>query len=186
MKKLIPFVALLVGATAGYPQAFTPQVDFNNNRTYQTAADRDVYRLDRTTPLTGTQYRAQLYFGRDAASLAAVTAAPASFRDATLVGTDTPAAGTWQGGTRVLTGFAAGEVAVLQVRVWDSSTGADYASASVRGQSITFTYAVPAAGSLPTATYIEGLRSFSLVPEPSVIGLGVIGAGALFLLRRRK
>jgi hypothetical protein len=29
-------------------------------------------------------------------------------------------------------------------------------------------------------------EGFSLVPEPSVIGLGIIGVGALFMLRRRK
>jgi hypothetical protein len=188
MKKLIPFVVLLVGATAAYPQAFTPQIDFNNNRVYATPADRDVYLgPGSTTPLVGTQYRAQLYFGRDANSLQAVTAAPASFRDATLVPTSTAAAGTWAGGTRILTGFAAGEVAVIQIRAWDSTTGADYASASTRGQSITFTYTVPPAGALPSTQYLEGLRSFSvIVPEPSVIALGMIGAGALFLLRRRK
>jgi hypothetical protein len=186
MKRLIPFVVLLIGVTGVYAQTFTPQVDFNNNRTYATTADRDVYNLNGTTALVGTQYRAQLYYGADAASLQAVTAAPVSFRDPANIPAGSPLPGTWIGGTRVLTGFAAGAVVVLQIRAWDSTTGADYASAGIRGQSATFTYSVPPAGALPSAQYLEGLRSFSLVPEPSVIGLGLIGVGALFMLRRRK
>jgi hypothetical protein len=171
-----------------YGQAFTPQVDFNNNRVYATPADRDVYGPGGFgfVPLVGTQYLAQLYYGRDANSLQAVTAAPARFRDATLVPTSTAAAGTWAGGTRILTGFNAGEVAVIQIRAWDSTTGADYASATTRGQSITFTYTVPPAGALPSTQYLEGLRSFGFVPEPSIIGLGVIGAGALLMVFRHK
>ena len=186
MKTLIACVISVSSAVAAYGQAFTPQVDFNNNRTYATAADRDMYGPDSMTPLVGMQYLAQLYYGRDAGSLQPVTAAPATFRDATLVPTSSPAAGTWMGGTRVLTGFNAGEVAILQVRIWDSTTGADYASAAWRGESITFTYSVPPAGAVPSAFYLEGLRSFVMVPEPSMIGLGVIGAGALLMLVRRR
>jgi hypothetical protein len=186
MKRIIPFVVLLAGAIGVSAQTFTPQVDFNNNRTYTTVRDRDVYNLDGSTALVGTQYRAQLYYGADAGSLQAVTAAPVSFRDPANIPAGSPLPGTWIGGTRVLTGFTAGQVVVLQVRAWDSTTGADYASAGVRGQSATFTYSVPPSGALPSAQYLENLSSFQLVPEPSVIGLGLIGVGALFMLRRRK
>jgi hypothetical protein len=188
MKILIVATLLVGGATAMYGQAFTPQVDFNNNRVYQTAADRDVYVYGSGggRPLVGTQYLAQLYYGRDAGSLQPVTAAPATFRDAAQVPTSSPAAGTWIGGTRVLTGFNAGEIAILQVRVWDSTTGADFASARSRGQSMTFTYTVPPAGALPSAMYLEGFRSFAFfeVPEPSMIGLSAIAVGALLMVFR--
>ena len=178
-------VALLVSsAAAAFGQAFTPQVDFNNNRVYATVADRDVYNLDGTTPLVGTQYRAQLYYGADAGSLQAVTAAPASFRDPANIPPGSPLPGTWIGGTRILTGFNAGDIVTLQVRVWDSTTGADYASAVIRMQSAPFTYQVPPAGALPNAYYMENFRGMQ-VPEPSVIGLSALGAGALLMVYRR-
>jgi hypothetical protein len=60
MKTLIVALLLASGATAVYGQAFTPQVDFNNNRTYATPADRDVYHPLDCTPLVGTQYLARL------------------------------------------------------------------------------------------------------------------------------
>jgi hypothetical protein len=176
---------LVTTATALFGQTFTPQVDFNNNRVYATVADRDVYYGD-GTPLVGTQYRAQLYFGSDAESLQPVTAAPATFRDPANIPAGSPLAGTWIGGTRVLTGFAAGQIVILQVRVWDSTTGADYASAGIRAHSFTFTYQVPPSGALPGAQYMENLRSFSfLVPEPSMIGLSALGAGALLMAYRQ-
>jgi hypothetical protein len=187
---MIVWAPLVAGATAVFGQAFTPQVDFNNNRTYATAADRDIYGYHGTVffPLVGTQYRAQLYYGANADSLQAVTAAPASFRDPANIPAGSPLPGTWIGGTRVLTGFVAGEIVILQVRIWDSNTGADHASAAVRGQSMTFTYQVPPSGALPSAQYMENFRSFSIgiIPEPSVIGLIVIGAGALLLAYRQR
>ena len=176
---------LLAGGAAAYGQAFTPQVDFNNNRTYATARDRDVY--GNSVPLVGTQYRAQLYYGANAGSLQAVTAAPATFRDPANIPAGSPLPGTWIGGTRILTGFNAGEIVVLQVRVWDSTTGADFPSATIRGQSATFTYQVPPAGALPSAQYLENLSSFDIiVPEPSMIGLSALGAGALLMAYRHR
>ena len=185
MKKLL-LLGWISLWTLGVPgQTYIPYVDFNNARTFVMEADRHVYDVA-GTPLVGTQYRAQLYFGRDAESLQPVTAAPASFRDpATIVGLPS-LAGTWVGGARVLTGFAQGELAILQVRAWDSTTGADYTSAAVRGASATFTYRLPAAGGTPGAEYIENFRSFGLVPEPSTVGLVMVGAGVLLMLWPRR
>lgn len=179
MKRLIPLAVLLAGIAGASAQT----VDFNNFRTYATVADRDVYNIDGSA-LVGTQFMAQLYYGASASALNAVTTAPSRFRN--LPSTD-PFAGTWSGGTRTLTGFAAGDVVTLQVRAWDGTGGATWDTAGVRGQSTTFTYRIPTGGNPPpTDFYIENLRTFSLVPEPSVIGLGLIGVGALFMLRRRK
>lgn len=178
MKKLIPFLVLLVGATGALAQT----VSFRNTDAFTTAGDRRVRNVDGSL-LVGTQYRVQLYYGADAGSLAAVTSAALGFRDpAGATGFE----GTWSGATRTLTGFTSGQTVVLQVRAWDSTGGATFQTANVKGQSGTFTYTIPAPGSLPSAFYMEGLTGFSLVPEPSIIGLGVIGIGALFMLRRRK
>jgi hypothetical protein len=178
MKKLIPLAVLLAGATGVFAQT----VDFNNTRTFATTADRLV-RAVGGSPLVGTDYVAQLYYGAVGGSLNPVTSAPTRFRN--LPNTD-PLAGTWSGATRTLTGFNAGDTVVLQVWAWNGAGGATFATATEKNTSATFTYTIPAAGSLPTAYYIEGLRGFTLVPEPSVIGLGLIGVGALFMLRRRK
>jgi hypothetical protein len=135
-------------------------------------------------------YVAQLYYGAPGSPEDALTAvqSPASnFRVST---TTNP--GTWSGGTRTLAGFAEGAAVALQVRVWNTADGADYATAFAKnagnftGKSSIFSYTVPAAGSPPAAYLMTGFQGFSVaVPEPSVIVLGILGAGA-FLLRRRK
>jgi len=86
----------------------------------------------------------------------------------------------------------------FQMRVWDNKGGTiltwDQAitTAGVAfGSSDLFTVpfalggtAVPVPNPPPN---LQGLQSFQLtVPEPSVVALGVLGAGCLFLLRRRK
>jgi hypothetical protein len=181
MKKLIPFLVLLAGATVAMAQG---TVNFANSVTFGTAADRLVRNPD-GTPATGSLTTdpatlvAQLYYGANAGSLSAHTAAAARFRPGST--------GLWLGGTRTLTGFAPGTTLTLEVRAWDMRTGATWDTASIRGQSGTFTYTIPLDPLSPPAAYfMEGMRGFTLVPEPSVIGLGLIGVGALFMLRRRK
>ena len=98
---------------------------------------------------------------------------------------------------RTLTGGGVGVPVFAQVRVWDLNQFATYEAAvaggGIIGTSTIFTYnqrlsSPPAT----TDTYMTDgsgnplFQSFSLVPEPSVIGLGIIGVGALFMLRRRK
>jgi hypothetical protein len=192
MKKLIPVLALLISAYGALGQAV---VNFNNAN-LMPPPDRLVREEDMTTPLTGTTFAAQLLYGTDPASLQAHTHL-AYFRTPTTV-----SPGTWSGGNRTLSGIPAppspgpstGPIIFLQVRIWDS--GPD--------RTLTFDEARAGAGSGRWGTsqifsYQERLSSpphpddmkmhnfvgFS-VPEPSVIGLGLIGVGALFLLRRRK
>lgn len=89
----------------------------------------------------------------------------------------------------------------FQVRVWDNKGGTiltwqDAVAAFQRGGEaigysdlFTVPWSLTQPGGLGTPSNLEGLRSFNLftvVPEPSVIALGVLGAGCLFLLRRRK
>jgi len=181
MKKLIPFLVLLAGATIAMAQG---TVNFANSVTFATTADRLVRNPD-GTPATGSLTTdpatlvAQLYYGANAGSLTAHTATPARFRPGST--------GLWLGGARTLTGFAPGTTLTLEVRAWDMRTGATWETAAIRGNSGTFTYTIPLDPLSPPAAYfMEGMRGFTLVPEPSVIGLGLIGVGALFMLRRRK
>jgi len=89
----------------------------------------------------------------------------------------------------------------LQVRVWDTKGGTitawDQALVAWQSGQIALGYSdlfqVPwplgATQNPPNvAPFMQGLQSFNvtMVPEPSVIALGVLGAGCLFLLRRRK
>jgi hypothetical protein len=87
-----------------------------------------------------------------------------------------------------VTGVQAGESARFVVRAWQGGTG--YADATYKGQSQIFTVdalgGTPPGGGLPVATpTLDNLSAFTLVPEPSTIALGVLGAAAL-LFRRRK
>lgn len=188
MKKLIPFLAVLVGATSAFAQV----VNFNNSVLVE-PPDRTVYMGDMTTPIRGSTtsqpatFVAQIYYGAQGApesSLTPVTSVAARFRPA---GTGD---GLWLGGIRTLTGFQVGDVVTLQVRAWDAAgvgrTYQEAVAANAYGVSGLFTYKVAAGTAIPSDQYMYGFTSFSLVPEPSVIGLGLIGIGALFMLRRRK
>jgi len=195
MKKLILTAASLLAVVAAMAQG---TVDFRNGGiTFATIADRLVRDVDGSA-LVGANFRAQLYFepGLDnpaiEQSVRTITNNPVSFR---ATSPTNALAGTWQaGGVRTLQGVQIGESATLQVRVWDSVLGTTYEAALAAlaggasgkiGKSVAFNFTVPAAGSPPNLYYMENMRGFNVVPEPSVILLGAIGA-AVLLLRRRK
>lgn len=122
-------------------------------------------------------------------------------------------AGRFNLGLVEVAGAAVGSKAKLYVQVWDSSTGADFASASVKGASSVFETLALGGNNPgdPLAPKLEGLLTFALagavqpgaqtvgaaspvspgegtqpiVPEPSTIALGALGAAAL-VLRFRK
>jgi len=196
MKKLIPVIALLIGAYGAFGQGV---VNFRNENLSGVPGDHLIRMPDMVTPVIGTTYTVQLFYGADPASLAPHTVL-AYFR-ASL----TP--GTWSGANRTLantlqppppdpvTGAPGlGPVVWMQVRAWDAGTGRTMtydmarAQGGLFGQSELYSYQQKAS-SPPDAlndTLMRGFLGFSLVPEPSVIGLGLIGIGALFMLRRRK
>lgn len=89
----------------------------------------------------------------------------------------------------------------FEVRAWETAFGATYAEAAANttvqngrlaflGQSAPFEVATgdPTASIPPTsiAAAVPGFTVNAAVPEPSTIALGVLGVGALLLLRRRK
>jgi len=90
---------------------------------YNVAAgiDAPVYDLDGTTKLAEARYWAQLYAGPTAEELAPA-GQPAPFRTGLL-------AGYWVGGAVELPNVAAGETAFVQVKAWDSASGATYEAA---------------------------------------------------------
>jgi hypothetical protein len=194
MKRLIPFLVLLAGATGVFAQGI---VNFNNNNLSPTATIPDrLVRDSGGAPLLGSDaaspasFVAQLYWSTDGgSSFTAHTATAARFRPAGL-----NPAGTWLGGNRTLPAGVGGvgTTVTLQVRAWDSVGGTltwDQAAAQgrLRGSSAPFAYnqivSVPPGAS---DIWMVNFAGFSLVPEPSVIGLAMVGAGALFMLRRRK
>ena len=150
----------------------------NSPAVFFDGVDRYVY-LDFVggTRLVGTNYVAELWYGSDANSLAAIAPPVAPFRD---VMPDSVVAGVWSGDTRTLQGFGSGDVLTLQVKVWDLSLFSTYNQASsspgaIFGASEAFSYRVPLAGEEnPIAYTMINMRAFSLVPEPS--GLFVISA----------
>jgi hypothetical protein len=175
---------LLLGQGLGTAQG---TVDFNNNVSFATSADRLVRDVS-GMPLVGTNYLTQLYYGTPGSaegSLVPVMSPPARFRSAT-----TSFPGTWSGGTRTLQGFLAGNEVSLQVRVWDSAASATWEQAAAigfdgteYGVSGVFSYVVPPGG--PQGLfYIENFRGFTLVPEPSIALLGIVGIVGLYFWRR--
>jgi hypothetical protein len=111
--------------------------------------------------------------------------------------------GLYNLGARTIVNLAAdGGFAMVQVRAWEVAFGTDYASVianpaaagvgRVGASNLTRVDtgnpdALPTP-ELPANLVSAGVHGFALtpVPEPSVIGLGILGAMSLFLLRRRK
>lgn len=182
MKRTLLAIAALCAAVGVLAQG---TVNFTNDG-YTLGDARPVFDVDGTSPLFGDAFLAQLYAGPDAGSLAPVgNAAPFfdDFGDANL-------AGVFSDGNRVIETVAPGADAVIEVRAWAAADGGTYEAAEAAGgkvgKSAQFTVATGGAGSPPgLPANLAGFSSFSLVPEPSTAALGLLGAFAL-LLRRRK
>jgi hypothetical protein len=160
-------------------------VNFRNEVPFVTSADRLVRDIF-GAPLVGTNYLAQLYYGANSSSLNPVTDAPAQFRPATHA-----LPGTWAGGTRILWGFFQGQIVTLQVRVWDGTVAGSYEEAAAlnffgtqHGISQAFEFVVPSTSSPASAFFMDNFRGFTLVPEPSIALLGIIGIVGLYFWRR--
>jgi len=193
MKKLLVLAILTALSVTGYSQG---TVSFKADNPFNTSAvvaanghqNRLVYNTDNATPLSGTNYLAQLYWTTGAGqSTANMNAIDASARKFFATGIND---GVWSGATKTFQGVTNGTV-TLQVRVWDGVLSSSWTNAvnnnQVHGESAAFNYNVPTTSTDATAFYMEGLQSFTLVtPEPATIALGVLGAAGLLIVRRRK
>jgi hypothetical protein len=180
MRKLISFLALAAAMTSYAQDA---EVNFANN---VFTPPRLVYFVGTGTGLTGTNFSAALLYGTSASSLTPHPM-PARFRVTT-----TTQPGTWSGGIRTLTGIpnTPGTPVTMQVAVYDNVQFASYAAALAGGgilaRSTLFTYTVPTPPLGPTSLDMANFPGIPIIPEPSVIGLGLVGVATLFMLRRRK
>lgn len=187
MKKIL-IAALLVAGTLGVFAQGT--VTFNNSATSLV--------IDSTTGVgaaSGSRWLLALYYG------VAGTSSDAGVVQIGGTTTIFPSAGRYSGGTRTtLNTTAPGASAVFQVRGWEAAYGSTYEAAlanpaallanALFGKSALFTSATGGAGTPPSAAVALSatVPGFTLVPvpEPSTIALGLLGAGSLFFVRRRK
>ena len=199
MKKLSIVVGLLLASFGVLAQG---TLNFSNGASGVNAPATDI---DGTTKLAGAGFTAALYAGPQGTawnSLTAIATSPFA------TGAN---AGYFFAGSTAIPGVAAGSIATVQIRVWTGAfatwdaayaaylAGNPAAKVGVSGVAAwtggvgnlpTSTLDTPAlgGGANPTPNMLN-LKPFQLyqnvVPEPSTIALGVVGAAAL-LLRRRK
>lgn len=170
MKKVIIALAALVVTVSAYGQG---AVVFNNRVTG--VVDARVLNVDGTG--AGAGVTAQLFGGPAGTAVGALTALTPT---TTFRTTSAAAQGYVNSVDVTVPGVAAGAQATLVMRAFE---GADFASASVKGESNPITITL-GGGTLPPANLV-GLQGFSLIPEPTTLALGALGA-ALLLFRRRK
>lgn len=178
--KVLSLSLLLLGTCSAVGQGL---VFFRNGGiTFPTVADRNVYLQESEyappVRLTGTNFVAGLWFlpGPDQGALidgASQAGWTYTFRPPT-----TLLPGVWLAGGNdyfTLAGVAPGETATLQVRVWDSVKYSSFAEARVVGEfgvSAPFNYRAPLVNALsPQEYYMDNLRAFIVVPEPSTWAL---------------
>jgi len=184
---MIPKVSVLVLGVAVYAAVAQDWVVNFNNANLPSPPDRLVRSSLGGPGLVGTNYQAVLLYGAPGSSLNAALP-PARFRVPT-----TLSPGTWQGGDRTLTGVGntPGTQVQMQVAVFDINQFANYAAAvtggGILGRSSLFAYTIPTPPLGPDATDLLGFQGFSLlVPEPTVLALGAVGALVLWMARRRR
>jgi hypothetical protein len=145
-----------LAAAVGFSQGL---VDFRNH-VLPESSDHRIYTFD-DTPLVGTNFVAQLYYGSDVWTLRPVLSSPARFRNVTPGST---LAGTWSGGYRTLDGFSPGNVVTMVVKVWDSTRGSTPEEAGQNGglafapPPFTYTLPPPDTGN-PTNYYMYNFRA---------------------------
>lgn len=171
MKKLILAAAAVLVSVAAFAQG---TVTFNNR--VGTDVNARVLLPDGVTG-AGAGYTAQLWGGASAASLAPLTPTT-TFR------TSSAAAQGYVNSVVVeVPGVAANAKAFLVMKAYN---GADFASSTISGESPAIEVTL-GGGNVPPSN-LNGLAGFTLtvIPEPSTIALGVVGAAAALMMRRRK
>jgi hypothetical protein len=194
MKRSLFLSWLVLGTWNSFGQGL---VDFRNGGiTFPTDADRRVYSFavgSFGVPLTGVNFVAGLWYlaGADrGGQIASATQAgrPFAFRPP---GTQLPGYWLVPAGVSplfVLDGVAVGAGATLQVRVWDGVKYGSFEQAVASGEfsmSAPFNYTVPAAGSAPDKYYMDNLRAWAVIPEPSTWTLAALVGATLVVVAKR-
>ena len=205
MKKLLLTAAALLATLNMYGQSASGILAFNNGNATTPSGNR-VWA--NTTGVAGdgalaagTGYHVGLYWGPQGTPESGLTQIGASANFANPYG-----GGVFAGGNRTVTypGTTPGGVVTVQVRGWTylgAGTPDTYEQALALGaqdsrywvgKSVVFDHDSSEPGNAQDVPVGVGAnpawRGFAIspVPEPSVIGLGLLGAGALLMLRRRK
>jgi len=187
MKKIIATVLGVAAASAVYGQGTIASLANSLGATIY-----PIFDTDGTTKLAGSNYKVEVFlYGSDANPFG------------TQLGTTVSSiatSGRFNAGSSIsVPGKAPGTTATLIVRAWDTTKpgGSSYDTAAVRGKSDPFVTdllggdpdgdgpLLPITPKGMVTGTAAGFKSFSLVPEPTTIALGALGAAAL-LLRRRK
>jgi hypothetical protein len=182
MKNLLIALAVSLVSVSTFGQG---TILFNNRVTPQ--VDAPISRIDGTG--AGAGWNAQLFLVTPSGGSAVYT----PLFPATTFRTTSPAAAYYvvQPTSAVtVPGVGAGQQATIVLRAWEGAVGSSYDTASntAKGESnpITITLGgVPAVGAPIQDAVLVGLQGFQLVPEPSTMALGLIGAAALLYRRRR-
>jgi hypothetical protein len=180
MKKLLITLAAVLVSASTFAQG---TIKFNNRLTGQ--VDAPVSYL---TPATGVGSQAgamaQLY-------LIPATGAPVALTPATTFRTTSAAAMFYVNEPTsgiIVPGVPAGSTANIQLRAWFGAASYDAAPDTQRGVSNIIPVSLggtPAVGAPIPDAVLTGLQGFTIVPEPSTVAFGILGAAAL-LFRRRK
>jgi hypothetical protein len=177
MKKLLVTLAAVLVSVSTFGQG---TILFNNRVTGQ--VDAPVNRADGTG--AGAGVNAQLFLVTGGSTYTALSPAT-TFRSSSAAAAFYV---TQPAGPVIVPTVAPGQQATVVMRAWEGPVGSSYDTAVLKGQSnpITITLGgVPSTGAPIQDAVLVGMTGFPLVPEPSTMALGLLGAAAL-LYRRRK
>jgi len=194
MKKLLIALAAVMVSVATYAQGTLGTVSFNTR--IPGVVDAPVSFGDANGPGPGDTWSAGLWSVGTGGTLTPIPASFTTFRPVPAGGNALLAKYVTTVGTVEVPGTTTGGNATLRMRAWQTSAGSfDAASGNVtvngqpflqRGESADVV--VTGLGGGPsTPANLVGLQGFTipLVPEPTTLTLGALGAAAL-LIRRRK
>jgi hypothetical protein len=157
-------------------------LNLSTTKTY-VPSDQFVFDADGVTKLEGAAWLAQISVGPAEASLAPVGVA-SPFLTGTL-------AGKWRGSPNPATiaSIIPGGAGVAQLYAWDAkyATYADAMNGGGKfGKSEVFAVTTGGQGQPPAVPgNLVNFKGFSLIPEPSTIALGLLGAASLLFFRRK-
>ncbi len=176
MKSLVPIAIFVASSVSAIAQG---TVIFSND--VYPAVQAPVFQADRVTALAGSQFQAELLAGPSEVSMASIAT------------TGFLSQGYFFGGVQYINSVVPNQLTWIQIRVWDTASGASFLQAQASGrlnswwQSAVFTVN-PGAFQLP-AVPLMGLGTSPVylnIPEPSAVALvGIAGLMALVYPRRR-